>query len=71
MMCLSLVFQTRIRSLQPQGVVKEAAFKEFTRHEAPTAEAARAILEKAGVAHYWDAAANFDPSAAPLPSAVQ
>ena len=53
-----------------EGVVKEPAFKEFERHDVPTAAAARALLEHAGVAHYWDAAANFDPAAAPLPSAV-
>ncbi|GBF89299.1 hypothetical protein Rsub_02176 [Raphidocelis subcapitata] len=53
-----------------EGVVKEPSFKEFGKHEAASAEAARAHLGRAGVAHYWDAAANFDPSAAPLPSAV-
>lgn len=50
--------------------MKESSFKEFARHDAPSAAAAREILERAGVAHYWDAAANFDPSAAPLPSAL-
>lgn len=53
-----------------EGVVKAASFKEFSKQEAASGEAARALLEKAGVAHYWDAAANFDPAAAPLPSAV-
>jgi hypothetical protein len=53
-----------------EGVVKENSFKEFSRQEAASAEAGRALLERAGVAHYWDAATNFDPSAAPLPSAV-
>lgn len=53
-----------------EGAVKENAFREFSRHEAKSAGEARAVMERAGVAHYWDAAANFDPAAAPLPSAV-
>lgn len=50
--------------------MKDSAFKDFVRHEVSSEEAGRQIMSKAGVAHYWDAAANFDPSAAPLPSAV-
>jgi len=53
-----------------EGVVKESSFKEFSRQEVADTATARALLERKGVAHYWDAAANFDPSAAPLPSAV-
>lgn len=46
------------------------AFKDFIKDEVATQEAARKLLEDRGVAHYWDAAANFDFDAAPLPSAV-
>jgi U4/U6 small nuclear ribonucleoprotein PRP3 len=53
-----------------EGVVKDSAFKEFSKKEAADAAAARAVLERAGLAHYWDAAAAFDPNAAPLPSAL-
>lgn len=47
-----------------------AAFKDFIKEEVETPEAARRLLEDRGLAHYWDAAANFDFDAAPLPSAV-
>lgn len=53
-----------------QGVVADNAFKDFIKEEVQTQEAARKLLEDKGVAHYWDAAANFDFDAAPLPSAV-
>lgn len=53
-----------------QGVLSSNAFKDFIKDEVATQEAARKLLEDRGVAHYWDAAANFDFDAAPLPSAV-
>lgn len=53
-----------------QGIVGSNAFRDFTKEEVATPEAARKVLADRGVGHYWDAAANFDPDAAPLPSAV-
>lgn len=50
-----------------QGVVKEPTFKKFVREEVATPAAARAWLEARGVGHYWDAAAHYDPDAAPQP----
>lgn len=49
-----------------QGVVAEPAFKDFVKEEVASPEAARKLLLDRGVAHYWDAAANFDFDAAPL-----
>lgn len=42
------------------------AFKDFVKEEAATPAAARKLLEQRGIAHYWDAAATFDPASAPL-----
>eukprot|EP00877_Chromochloris_zofingiensis_P011346 jgi/Chrzof1/6465/Cz18g12030.t1 len=50
-----------------EGIVKDGAFKEFTKHDVSSAGAARRLLEERGVAHYWDAAVNFDPDAAVMP----
>lgn len=47
--------------------MKDGAFKEFTKHDVSSAGAARRLLEERGVAHYWDAAVNFDPDAAVMP----
>lgn len=50
-----------------QGVVAQRAFHSFKSHAVAHPSAARALLEEAGVPHYWDAAANFLPEAAPPP----
>jgi hypothetical protein len=49
-----------------QGEVGSASFKDFNKEEVASPEAARKLLDERGVAHYWDAAANFDFDAAPL-----
>lgn len=42
-----------------QGSVAQPAFERFMVHKTRTEAAARKFLEDAGVAHYWDLAANF------------
>jgi hypothetical protein len=49
-----------------QGEVGSASFKDFSKEEVASPEAARKLLDELGVAHYWDAAANFDFEAAPI-----
>jgi uncharacterized membrane protein YeiB len=49
-----------------QGVVKEAAFKNFNKEEVATTAAAKQLLNALGVGHYWDAAEHWDPDSAPL-----
>lgn len=41
----------------PQGVVKEPHFKKFKSETVHSEAAAKALLEKRGVGHYWDLAA--------------
>jgi hypothetical protein len=43
--------------------VASASFSDFSKEEVASAEAARKLLDERGVAHYWDAAANYDMEA--------
>ncbi|KAF6262765.1 pre-mRNA processing factor 3-domain-containing protein [Scenedesmus sp. NREL 46B-D3] len=49
-----------------EGEVGSASFNDFSKEEVASPEAARKLLDEQGVAHYWDAAANYDFEAAPL-----
>eukprot|EP00882_Tetradesmus_deserticola_P023063 GHRQ01025094.1.p2 GENE.GHRQ01025094.1~~GHRQ01025094.1.p2 ORF type:complete len:166 (+),score=42.04 GHRQ01025094.1:1068-1565(+) len=49
-----------------EGEVASASFKDFSKEEVASPEAARKVLAEQGVAHYWDAAANYDFEAGPL-----
>jgi U4/U6 small nuclear ribonucleoprotein PRP3 len=53
-----------------QGQVASPAFADFARREVPDPASARRLLEAAGVAHYWDAAAGFDVNSAAAAAAA-